>query len=133
MVMSRRLSRRSRCLRLSSRAGVALLLLIACSLTFMAACRDTVEGSGQSTTEQRSVAPFTELSVRGAIETQVRIGQPQSVAVTGDSNVVPIIKTDVTNDRLTIGPEKSFNSDMPLRVEIVVPELDGLASAAPRP
>jgi hypothetical protein len=95
-------------------------------------CRNEVEGSGQSTTEQRSVAPFTELSVRGAIEARVRIGQPQSVAITGDDNVVPIIKTDVSGDRLSIGPEKSYESSVPLRVEIVVPELNwiGISGAS---
>ncbi|MGD9889763.1 MAG: head GIN domain-containing protein [Dehalococcoidia bacterium] len=123
---------RSMRLGLGSRAGVGALLLIACTLVAAAACRDEVDGSGQSATEQRSVAPFTELSVRGAIEAQVRIGQPQSVAITGDDNVVPIIKTDVSSNRLTVEPERSYNSSVPLRVEIVVPELDwiGISGAS---
>jgi hypothetical protein len=83
-----------------------------------------VEGSGQTITEQRSVAPFTELSVRGAIEAQVRIGQPQSVAITGDDNVVRIIKTVVSNGRLTVEPEQSYDSTVAIRVEIVAPELN---------
>ena len=70
--------------------------------------------------------------MRGAIEAQVRIGRPQSVTITGDDNVVPTIKTDVSGDRLTIGPEKSYESSVPLRAEIVVPELDwvGISGAS---
>jgi hypothetical protein len=113
-------------------AGEIVLLLCTCASIGAAACRTEVAGSGQSTTEQRSVAPFTELSVHGAIETQVRIGQPQSVAIIGDDNVVSIIKTEVNGDRLTIGPAKSYESNVPLRVEIVAPELDwiGISGAS---
>lgn len=90
-------------------------------------CRDQVEGSGQSMTEQRDVAPFTELSVRGAVQAQVRIGQPQSVSLIGDDNVIRVIKTEVRDGRLTVQPEKSYNSNVPLRLEIVVPDLDWVA------
>lgn len=108
------------------RAAPALLLLMGV-VVLATGCRDQVEGSGQSMTEQRDVEPFTELSVRGAVQAQVRIGQPQSVSLIGDDNVIRVIKTEVRDDRLAVEPEKSYNSNLPLRLEIVVPDLDWVA------
>lgn len=112
---------------LRSRPASGLLLVGAVAL--LAACRDRVEGSGQAVTEQRDVPPFTELRIRGAVATEVRIGDPQSVAITGDDNVVRVIKTEVRDGRLSIEPEKSYDSDVPLRVAIVVPELEEIEAS----
>jgi len=108
-------------------ATVLLLIVVTALLT--AACRDRVEGSGQAVTEQRSVPSFTELRVRGALTVEVRIGQPQSVAITGDNNVVAVIKAEVSDGRLSVEPEKNYESAMPLRVAIVVPELESIEAS----
>lgn len=118
-----RTNRVARALRVAGAAVLCAAVLLA------AACREEVSGSGQGITEQRDVGSFTELRVHGAITAEVRIGQPQSVAISGDDNVVRVIRTEVRDGRLTIEPEKSYNSDEPLRASIVVPELESVEAS----
>jgi hypothetical protein len=104
-------------------AVVMLLLSAGCFVL------DRIDGSGRSATEQRDVAQFTELQVRGALTVEARSGDQRSVTITGDDNILRIIKTNVRDNRLTIEPEKSYTSDVPLRVSVVAPDLRGIVAS----
>jgi hypothetical protein len=92
-------------------------------LLLAAACGDRISGNGRSATEQRDVPVFTRLDVSGAVEAAVTIGSPQSVSVTADSNVLPVITTEVRGGTLVVEPERNFRWRTPVRVAITVAAL----------
>src|SRR5512140_3056357 len=81
-------------------------------------------GSGVTASEQRTTATFTSLSITGkAIDTYVSIGDPVSVKVTSDDNIVPLIITKVQNDELTIGLDRVVSTKLGMRVDLTMPSL----------
>jgi len=102
------------------------LLLAGLALLMGGCLNDEVKGSGNAVTEDRNVSGFTELRVQNALTVEVQIGEPQSVTVTGDDNIVKIIETDVSGDQLTVRAEKDYSTKTPLSVAITVPHLTAL-------
>ncbi|MBL8879680.1 MAG: DUF2807 domain-containing protein [Phycisphaerales bacterium] len=74
----------------------------------------SVPGSGVSMTERRTVAEFNEIELRGIGTIELGIGTPTDLEVSGDDNIVPLIKTEVINKRLTISAEKSVRPTVAL-------------------
>ncbi len=59
-----------------------------------------IHGNGDIVTETLNINPFTKLIMNGAFETVITYGTEQQVMVTGDSNIVDLIKTGVSNESL---------------------------------
>ena len=83
-------------------------------------------GSGVSVTDQREVAPFTEVELTGANTVVIHVGMPLLVAVTGDDNLVGRVTTVVRAGRLVIDNTGSFTRKPPMRVAVSVPSLDAM-------
>jgi hypothetical protein len=107
-------------------AATAFLGIVGCSFS---SAEDRIKGSGVSVTEQRTVNKFDRISLRGSGDLSVTIGEAASVSVSGDDNVVSIIKTEVSDGQLVIEPAKSYSSKSRLKVEVVVPSLTALSIA----
>jgi hypothetical protein len=101
-------------------AVVALTVLVGPSLR----PGTTTRGSGVATTEHRAVASFAAVDLQGAAAVTVRVGDPRSVTVSGDDNVVGLIRTQVGGGVLRVDSEGSFATSTPLRVSVVTPILD---------
>jgi hypothetical protein len=84
-----------------------------------------VIGSGTKTSELRQLEPFTRIEIRGAANADVVVGQPQSVTVEADDNILPIIETYVRGDTLVISNKDNYRPKTPVMVRVVVPELAG--------
>ncbi len=88
------------------------------------------EGSGRATTEARTVAPFTGVTLAGTNNLIVHVGGAQSVVVRADDNVVSHVTTRVVAGRLIVGNTGgSFSSKTPMTVTISVPQLDNVSLA----
>ena len=87
----------------------------------------TVHGSGVEVTDQRQVAPFAAVELAGANTVTVRVGDAQSVAVSGDDNLVDQVTTSVRDDLLVIDDHGTFDTEAPMNVTVVVPSLDRLS------
>lgn len=85
-----------------------------------------IEGSGDLVTEEREVREFDEIRSYGSFDIIVTIGEPRSVKLTFDDNLIDIIETDVRSGVLKIRTDESYSSDRPCQVEITVPHLKGL-------
>jgi hypothetical protein len=83
-------------------------------------------GAGPQTTEARSVGPFTMVDVNNGIRLTVHIGPAESVKVTAQQNIVPMIATQVEGETLRISSTGSFMSLEPVAVTVVTPSLDGI-------
>lgn len=86
-----------------------------------------VQGSGTSTTEKRETAAFTRVQLEGSPDVTITIGQPRSVTVTADDNIVPLIETEVHGgDTLVITSHQNYSSRVGVHVNITVESLDGV-------
>ncbi len=89
----------------------------------------STRGSGVSVTEQRKVAPFSNVELAGDNTVVIHVGAPRSVAVTGDDNLVGRITTVVSAGRLVIDNSGSFTTNAPMHVAISVPSVEGVELA----
>jgi hypothetical protein len=88
-----------------------------------------VAGSGTLRVEPRPVPAFSQI-VQGAnnVDVEITRGPVAQVEISGDDNVVPLITTTVTDNRLEIGTTTSAGvwKRLPLKIRIVVPTLRAL-------
>jgi hypothetical protein len=82
-----------------------------------------VKGSGNRVVQKREVPTFTSISTDGAFDVEVVVQKTQSFEIEGDDNILPLISTDVSGDKLSIKSGSSFSTSEPLRIRISVPEL----------
>jgi hypothetical protein len=88
-----------------------------------------VRGSGNRKTEKRELASFKSLEAAGAYEVNIVCQLPQSFEIEGDDNLLPLIKTDVTDGVLRIHSEEQYNASRPIVIRISVPDLEKFTSA----
>jgi FtsP/CotA-like multicopper oxidase with cupredoxin domain len=92
-----------------------------------------VEGSGQQVREERQSGDFVALEVSDGIELTVVVdpNQPKQVHVTGDDNLVALMRTEAsgTTLRAWFRPEDvgNWSSRNPLRVEVRMPKLQAIS------
>lgn len=107
--------------------------LLCIALLPMLAHAGTTRGSGKLASDNRSVAEFQAISLRGAMDLEVRQG-PQSVVVEGDDNLLPLVETAVEGSGanatmvVRIKRGESFNTRQRLLVKVSVPTLAGVAA-----
>lgn len=85
------------------------------------------QGSGSLGRERRDLQPFEEVKIAAGIDLIYRHGATQQLDIIGDHNLIPIIETSVRNGVLTISTRKSYQSRLPLTVELTSPRLNSLA------
>jgi hypothetical protein len=108
------------------------LALVAAALAILPAAAqahllslDRTHGDGTKVTAPRQLASFSEIRVEGTIDAAVRVGVAQSVAVTIDQNLQPLVITEVRGDTLVIRTKDACWDGKGI-VEITVPALRGL-------
>lgn len=115
---------------LLSVAGIgSLLLLNGCMIDKVVGHGPQVKGSGTVKTETRKVAAFTKVGSAGSFDVDVKIGKTQSLTLSGEDNILPLIRTEVKNGELVIDTKDSYRSSKPVKVTIVVPSLSALSIA----
>lgn len=84
-----------------------------------------VVGSGDVTSETRTVARFTEVSADGGIQLELATG-PQQVVVTAQPNVAAITTTEVSGSRLTVDTTSGYVTAQGLVVKVTAPRVTGI-------
>ena len=102
-----------------------LAVLLGCDVPFGPSLR----GSGVAKTETRRAASFSEIEVGGGIQLDVKFGPAISLDVTGDDNILPHLKTEVTGDRLEIFTDTPYSSDLGVKASVTLPVLKVLAGS----
>lgn len=93
------------------------------------ACNVGITGSGVSKTEVRELGEFRAVRNATVGNVIVAIGDSQSVEVTVDDNVLPIIVTEVIDGELVIKSSQSFSTSIGLKVSVTTPRLYSLSSS----
>lgn len=85
-----------------------------------------VRGSGNVISETRDVTGFTSISLEGSANVHVTMGTTESVVVSGEDNIVPLIETNVLKHELVIKtkPLMSYSTTRPVRVDVTMISLD---------
>ena len=97
-------------------------------LCAMAGClsipsKDKVRGSGQGKNEAREVAPFTAIEVKCAGTINVTAQGKPGLEISGDDNIVPLIKSEVRNNTLYVTADKDYDPKNKVQINISTPDL----------
>ncbi|SHN36704.1 Putative auto-transporter adhesin, head GIN domain [Duganella sacchari] len=84
---------------------------------------NAVDGNGQQATESREVSTLDGIDVNGPMQVEIRVGQAPSLQVEGDSNILPLLRTDASSGTLRIWIDGSVRTSHPLRITYTTPEL----------
>src|SRR5262245_57452735 len=98
---------------------------------FVAGCQwlggSAEHGSGTPKTEVRKVSGFSKIKLEGALHADITSGAEALVEIGGDDNIVPLITTEVTDERLRIAPSKPVAPKLELVARIATPTLTAVA------
>ena len=93
-------------------------------------CRERgVKGSGNVTTETRTIDDFDELEVSGAYNIEIEVGIATSCEISAEDNLHDLIKTDVVNGRLIIENTRNISPKRKIRINLTVPSLEEIESS----
>ncbi len=104
-----------------------LLVLLAVS-----ACDGSVfgvRGSGNVITESRDVSGFSEIALFGSGTVRVDVNGTESLTVEAEDNIMPLLKTEVSNGRLELSVESSISPTTDITYTVAAVELDGVTIA----
>lgn len=89
---------------------------------------DRVEGSGTIETESRPVDGFHEITILTSGEVTVDVTGTESLTVTTDDNILPLVTTEVDGGTLTFGSREntSFSPTGGVRFALTAETVDGL-------
>ncbi len=89
---------------------------------------NTIEGSGKLAEEKRHMDSFNSVTLRGALDVRIEVGPENRVLVSGDSNLLAHVLTEVSQGNLAIGMKSgSYSFRKPLVVTIQTPNLNHVA------
>ena len=108
--------------------AIALVVLV----VMVGACHhgmlSQVSGSGNRQKQKRDVGSFSAISTEGAFHLEVVSQATPSLEIEADDNVLALISTDVSNNKLTIKSNKSYSVSEPVRIKIGVANLDNMSA-----
>jgi len=83
-----------------------------------------IQGSGNIISESRELNNFTSITLLGSIDVNIKTSESKNCVVVADDNLIPYIKTEVVNNKLSISLNKSYSSEDKLLVNINTPNYD---------
>ena len=103
-----------------------MLASLACSVTNLV--DRSIEGSGNTITENRDVRGFDRVNLAGFGEVTIEVGDEESLTITTDDNIMPYVRTEVKNNTLVLdfdekGFVRNYNATDGIKFKLVVKEL----------
>lgn len=80
-------------------------------------------GSGVQSKEERTPGAFESLEIQGPFQVDVQVGAATTIAITGDDNVVPKVRSELQGSTLHIDLPGRVVTKLPLKVSIATPTL----------
>jgi Putative auto-transporter adhesin, head GIN domain len=88
-----------------------------------------VVGNGQPGSETRAIGPVSAVNADGAFVVTVKTGAVPGVLVETDKNLLPIVKTDVSNGALDIYTDRSYSVDGRIKVTVTSPNVTQITAS----
>lgn len=101
----------------------AIFLVLFC-LVLTSCNRHGVRGSGIAKSEQRSISQFTSVEISGTFNATIHCGETPGITVSGDDNILPLVKTEVRNSKLLVYAVQDVDPRTELSVDIKTPSLN---------
>lgn len=120
MIRSRRAASTALCTLLAAQ------LLTACDVRISFGSSDATRGSGVEATETRRLEAFDEVRFAGEGRLEITLGADPSVELSGDDNLLPLVRTEVDGDELVIRPSEPIDPRKDLVVRVSAPSLKRL-------
>lgn len=108
------------------------LLVSACGdikITFNDDGPDAVKGSGVSASETRAVASFSAIDATGNGRLKLRVGGDDSLKITADDNVLPLIKSEVRDGVLYLSAKSGYSPKTDIVYEVSAKTIKRLENA----
>lgn len=107
-------------------AGILLLVYNSCKKNET----KCIDGNADIIQDQRDLDPFVNVAVIGAFLTSIDQTQSHSVDLFAESNIVPIIRTDVGNEQLRVIVQDGncYNTNLPVEIHIHSPDYEIIQS-----
>lgn len=115
---------------MSIRNSLLTIVALALGAGVLSGCAfGMVIGSGKSMSETRTVSDFNAVEFAFLGDLEITQGNEESLTISGDDNIVPLIRTTIRNGTLRIdaSPANIGRAVVPLRYTLTVKELDRLA------
>jgi hypothetical protein len=105
--------------------GIAALMLAAIACSTLSSRANRVVGSGHQASESRDVTNFDSVELAGSGDVNILLGGAESVNVQADDNILPLIETTVTNNKLLIRtkPFTTITPSSPIVVTVAMKSL----------
>ena len=99
--------------------------MFAAFIILIAGCRlPGIQGNGKIKTDERTVAAFANIDLRGAFEIEWQNGAP-SVGITTDENLLPYIDSNVSGDTLRLRMREHLRPSRGIKVIVSSPTRTG--------
>jgi hypothetical protein len=82
-----------------------------------------VVGNGQRASEARLIGAVSAINADGAFIVTVKVGAPPGLTIETDKNLLPIVKTDLSNGRLDIYTDRSYSVNGRIDVTVTSPNI----------
>lgn len=86
----------------------------------------SVRGSGNIITQEREVAEFNKVHLKGSGKVFLTPGEKQSVEIKADDNIIPLIETTVSGEKLTISHGNHHLRPTSFEVYITLENIEGV-------
>jgi Putative auto-transporter adhesin, head GIN domain len=108
------------------RPTVILLPTLLCGIGCSMGSTDCVKGTGDVVTREIPVAMLNAIVVEGSTDVTVVRGDTQRVEITGQPQLIDLLKTKVDNGVWEITTTKCYSSDRDLSVRLTLPMLNSV-------
>ncbi len=85
-----------------------------------------VRGSGKLKTEERKISEFSRIEASGAFSVKVKVGQPPSIKIQAEDNLLSLIKTYVKGKSLIIDTKKNISPRKEIVIYVTTNNLEGI-------
>ena len=112
-----------------------LLFLVPCAV-LMTGCGlvlgTQVQGSGKASTANYTVGkgqklePFTKIETSGSFDVEIQQGPQSDVVVSGDDNILPLVKLESKDGVLYVSITKGYSTHNDLVLKVTLPKVEGM-------
>jgi hypothetical protein len=106
-----------------------LFFAVSLAAVFLAVGCSRLVGSGRVITETRQVSGVNAVSLGGVGELTIVQGEPASLVIEAEDNIMPQIRTHTKNGLLEISEKGSVSPTKPIRFQLTVSQLSKIFSA----
>lgn len=85
-----------------------------------------IKGSGNKSSQSIDIGSFEKLRLNSSADVSIRLGKSQQITLTTDDNLLSNVSFTVKGDTLVIGSDKSYRTRIGTKIDIEVPELEGV-------